>query len=154
MKNVFLGITIAIFLLCGNAFAQSQQTADQKAIFALMTNVGKAWESRDVNKFADNLTEDCTHIDPQGVERKGREEVKKHLQWVIDNMLQNDNSKMDISDISLRFVNSEAALLSYLAKEAGKSIRQTVVLSKVKNDWKITSFQLTFVSEQTKTATK
>lgn len=154
MKNVFLGITIAIFLLCGNAFAQSQPTADQKAIFALMTNVGKAWESRDVNKFADNLTEDCTHIDPQGVERKGREEVKKHLQWVIDNMLQNDNSKTDISDISLRFVNSEAALLSYLAKEAGKSIRQTVVLSKVKNDWKITSFQLTFVSEQTKTATK
>ncbi len=154
MKNIFLGITIAIFLLCGNAFAQSQPTADQKAIFALMTNVGKAWEARDVNKFADNLTEDCTHIDPQGVERKGREEVKKHLQWVIDNMLKNDNSKMNISDISLRFVNSEAALLTYLAIEAGKSIRQTVVLSKVKNDWKITSFQLTFVSEQTKTATK
>lgn len=154
MKNIFLGVTIAIFLLCGNAFAQSQPTADQKAIFALMTNVGKAWEARDVNKFADNLTEDCTHIDPQGVVSKGREEVKKHLQWVIDNMLKNDNSKMDISDISLRFVNSEAALLTYLAKEAGKSIRQTVVLSKVKNDWKITSFQLTFVSEQTKTATK
>ena len=151
MKNIFLGITIAFLLMCGNTFAQ---TNEEKAVIALMTNVGKAWDAHDANKFGEFMTEDCTHIDPQGVERKGREAVKKHLQWVIDNMLQNDNSKTDISDISLRFVNSEAALLSYLAKEAGKSIRQTVVLSKVKNDWKITSFQLTFVSEQTKTATK
>lgn len=154
MKNVFLGITIAIFLMCGNAFAQSQPTADEQAIFTLMTNVGKAWEARDLNKFTENLTEECTHIDPQGVESKGREAVKKHLQWAIENVLPKDNSKMDISDVSLRFVNSEVGLLTYLAKEGGKATRQTVVLSKVKNDWKITSFQLTFVSEQSKTATK
>lgn len=154
MKNVFLGITIAFLLLCGNAFAQTQPTADEQAIFTLMTNVGKAWEARDLNKFAENLTEECTHIDPQGVVSKGREAVKKHLQWAIENVLPKDNSKMDISDVSLRFVNSEVGLLTYLAKEGGKSIRETVVLSKVKNDWKITSFQLTFVGEQSKTATK
>lgn len=150
MKNIFLAITIAFLLLCGNAFAQKQPTADEQAIFALMTNVGKAWEARDLNKFAENLTEECTHIDPQGVESKGREAVKKHLQWAIENVLPKDNSKMDISDVSLRFVNSEVGLLTYLATEGGKATRQTVVLSKVKNDWKIASFQLTFVVEQTK----
>lgn len=147
MKNIFLGITVAIFLLCGNAFAQVKQTDDEKAIIALMTNVGKAWEARDANKFGEFMTEDCTHIDPHGL-HVGREAIVKHIQWVIDNLLPKDNSKMEVSDFSLRFVNSETALFGFLGKQDGLLMRQFYVLIKVKNEWKIASFQLTKIEQE------
>jgi len=153
MKNIFFGLGIVIFLLCGNAFAQTAPTDDEKAIFALMMNVGKAWEARDANKFAESLTEDCTHIDPHGL-RTGREAVKKHLQWVIDNILPKDNSKMEVSDFSLRFVNSETALFTCLCKQYGQSMRHSYVLNKTKNDWKIAFFQVASVAEQQKPDSK
>ena len=152
MKKLFLGMTIAFLLLCGNAFAQNKPTADEQAIFTLMTNVGKAWEARDANKFTEFMTEDCTHIDPHGL-HTGREAIVKHLQWVIDNLLPKDNSKMEVSDFSLRFASSDVALFSFLGVQGGQSMRQFYVLTKTKNDWKVTSFQLTKI-EQTKSNSK
>lgn len=148
MKNIVLGISIAIFLLCGNGLAQTKQTDDEKAIFALMTNFGKDWNNRDLDKIGEYLTDDCTHIDPQGVERKGREAIKTHMQWVIDNLLPKDNSKSEISEVSLRFVTSQVALMTFVLKEGGRSMRPTITLVKVKSDWKITAFHLTFISER------
>jgi len=153
MKNIFLGITVAIFLLCGNAFAQTKQTDDEKAIIALMTNLGKAWDARDANKFGEFMTEDCTHIDPHGL-HTGRVAIVKHIQWVIDNILSKDNSKMEVSDFSLRFVSSDVALFGFLGKEGGQSMRQSYVLIKTKNEWKIASFQLTKIVEQEKSNAK
>lgn len=153
MKNIFLGITAAIFLLCGNAFAQTKQTDDEKAIIALMTNLGKAWDARDANKFGEFMTEDCTHIDPHGL-HTGRVAIVKHIQWVIDNILPKDNSKMEVSDFSLRFVSSDVALFGFLGKEGGQSMRQSYVLTKTKNEWKIASFQLTKIIEQEKSNAK
>lgn len=147
MKNIFLGITAAIFLLCGNAFAQVKQTDDEKAIITLMTNVGKAWEARDASKFGEFMTEDCTHIDPHGL-HTGREAIVKRLQWVIDNILPKDNSKMEVSDFSLRFINSETALFGFLGKQNGHTMRQSYVLIKTKNEWKIASFQLTKIEQE------
>jgi uncharacterized protein (TIGR02246 family) len=152
MKNIFLGITIAIFLMCGNTFAQSQPTDDEQAIFAVMTNVGKAWDALDAKKFGEFMTEDCTHVDPNGL-HTGRNAIVKHIQWVIDNLLPKDNSKMEVSDFSLRFVNSETALFGFLGVQGGQSMRQSYVLIKTKNEWKITSFQLTKI-EQEKNSSK
>lgn len=153
MKNIFGGITIAIFLLCGNAFAQTQPTANEKAVIALMTNVGKAWDTRDAKKFGEFMTEDCTHIDPHGL-HTGREAIVKHIQWVIDNILPKDNSKMEVSDFSLRFVSADVALFGLLGKEGGQSMRQSYVLTKTKNEWKIASFQLTKIVDQEKSNSK
>lgn len=147
MKNIFLGITIAILLLCGNSFAQTKQTDDEKAVIVLMTNLGKAWDARDANKFGEFMTEDCTHIDPHGL-HTGRVAIVKHIQWVIDNILPKDNSKMEVSDFSLRFVNSETALFGFLGKEGGQLMRQSYVLIKTKNEWKIASFQLTKIEQE------
>lgn len=147
MKHIFLGITIAFLLLCGNTLAQSQPTSDEQAIFALMTNVGKAWDALDANKFGEFMTADCTHIDPHGL-HTGREAIVKHLQWVIDNLLPKDNSKMEVSDFSLRFASSDVALFSFLGKQDGLLMRQSYVLTKVKNDWKIASFQLTKIEQE------
>ena len=152
MKNIFLGVTIAIFLLCGNAFAQTQPTANEQAIFALMTNVGKAWDARDANKFAEFMTADCTHIDPHGL-HTGREAIVKHLQWVIDTLLPKNNSKMEVSDFNLRFASSDVALFGFLGVQGGHSMRQSYVLTKSKNEWKIVSFQLTKI-DQEKTSSK
>ncbi len=147
MKNLILGMTIAIFLFCGNAFAQTKQTDDEKAIIALMTNVGKAWDALDANKFGEFMTEDCTHIDPHGL-HTGRVAIVKHIQWVIDNILPKDNSKMEVSDFSLRFVSADVALFSFLGVQGGQSMRQSYVLTKVKNEWKIASFQLTKIEQE------
>lgn len=150
MKNVFLGITIAIFLLCGNAFAQ---TDDEKAVIALMTNVGKAWEAGDLNKFGEYLTEDCVHIDPFGSQVRGRAAIKTKLQWVIDNFYQKEKPKVEISEYSAVFVQPNVALLTYLRKEQTESARETVVVTKVKNDWKVASFQHIMVAEPPKAKT-
>jgi uncharacterized protein (TIGR02246 family) len=147
MKNLFLGMTIAIILLCGNALAQNKPTADEQAIIALMTNVGKAWDALDAKKFGEFMTEDCTHIDPHGL-HTGRDAIVKHIQWVIENILPKDNTKMEVSDFSLRFVGSDVALFGFLGKQNGHSMRQSYVLTKVKNEWKIASFQLTKIEQE------
>lgn len=154
MKNIFLGITVAIFLLCGNALAQTKQTDDEKAIFALMTNVGKAWESGDLNKFAEYLTEDCVHIDPFGKQFNGREAYQKHLQWVIDNFYSKNKPKLEVSEFSMRFISSDVALLTFLSKEGTRSFRESFLITRVKNDWKIASVQLVTVAEQQKSDSK
>jgi uncharacterized protein (TIGR02246 family) len=147
MKNLFLGMTIAIILLCGNALAQNKPTADEQAIIALMTNVGKAWDALDAKKFGEFMTEDCTHIDPHGL-HTGRDAIVKHLQWVIDNILPKENTKMEVSDFSLRFVGSDVALFGFLGKQNGHVMRQSYVLTKVKNEWKIASFQVTKIEQE------
>lgn len=147
MKNIFLGITIAIFLLCGNAFAQTKQSDDEKAIFTLMTNAGKAWEAGDVNKFAEYLTEDCVHVDPSGKQFNGREAYKKHLQWVIENYYSANKPTLEISEFSLRFLSPDVALLTFLSKEEKHLFRESFTVTKVKNVWKIASVQLVAVTE-------
>jgi uncharacterized protein (TIGR02246 family) len=101
MKNIFLGITIGIFLLCGNAFAQTKQTNDEKAIEALLTKAGMAWKAGDMTKFSELLTDDCENVSPFGQVIKGREAIRQHLQWVVDNVFKTKTQRLQPERLSL-----------------------------------------------------
>jgi len=154
MKNLFLGVAITIFLLSANSIGQTNQTDNEKKIISLMMGFGQAWENGDMSKLSEKLTEDCVHIDPFGKQISGRENIKKHLQWVIDNFFAKTKPTVEISDYTVRFIGSEAAILTYLRHEKLGSARETVVVAKVKSDWKIASFQHIMVSEQPKPESK
>lgn len=160
MKNLILGITIAIFLLCGNALAQSKQTDDEKAINAVLLKAGQAWESGDVAKFAETLTEDCIHVNPFGKVISGRENIKTTLQWVRDEVYKKEKVELEISETTFRFLNADTAIVVMKIKETGKSnsngtlITETFTVSRVKNEWKISSFQGIEVKEPPKSPAK
>jgi uncharacterized protein (TIGR02246 family) len=156
MKNIFLGISIAFFLMCGNAMAQTkaEPSADEKAINATMTEFGKAWTAGDMNKLAEYLTEDCVHINPYGQQFNGREAYKNHLKWVIDNFYPTGTPKIDITEYSARLVSPDAAIVNFLNREEKHSTRMTLVLTKAKTGWKIALVQLVHLSEQGKPGSK
>jgi uncharacterized protein (TIGR02246 family) len=147
MKNIFLGITVAIFLLCGNAFAQTKQTDDEKAINAVLLNAGRAWQDGDINKLADTLTEDCVHIDPFGKQISGRDTIRTTLQWVRDVVYQKAKLELEVSETNIRFISSDVALVVMVMKQTtkgksgGDSFTETFIVSKVKSKWKISLFQ-------------
>lgn len=147
MKNIFLGITIAFLLLCGNAFAQNKQTDDEKAINAILMKSGQAWESGDMTKFAETLTDECVHVDPFGGVISGRENIRTKLQWVRDEVYKKEKVELEITETTTRFLNADAAIVVMKMKEKGKSdpngtaLTETFTVSRVKNEWKISSFQ-------------
>lgn len=146
MKNIFLGITIGIFLLCGNAFAQTKQTNDEKAIEALLAKAGMAWKAGDMTKFSELLTDDCEHINPFGQEIKGREAIRQHLQWVVDNVFKT-KPEIEFSEVSIRFIRPNVAVIVFLIKDPTASTREVVMVTKMKKEWKISMFQGTAISE-------
>lgn len=150
MKNLILGITIAIFLLCGNVFAQSKNADDEKAINALMVSALKALGENDLNKFGSFLTENCTHINPWGEQIDGREAIVKHFQ----SFHTKEAPKLEILGNTLKFVTADTALLTMLFKEGSKTFREIIFVAKVKNDWKIASFQGIEVKELPKITDK
>lgn len=157
MKNIFLGITIAIFFLCGNTFAQeAKQTDDEKVINAVLLKAGQAWESGDMAKFAETLTEDCVHVDPFGKIINGRENIKTTLQWVRDEIYKKEKLELEVSEITVRFLNADAAIVLMKMTETVKNnpgselFLETFTVSRVKNEWKISSFQGVEVKEPPK----
>ncbi|MBS1794634.1 MAG: SgcJ/EcaC family oxidoreductase [Acidobacteria bacterium] len=160
MKNLFLAIAVATFLLCGNALAQTKQTDDEKAIGAVLMKAGQAWESGDVAKFAETLTADCVHVDPFGKLITGRENIKATLQWVRDEVYKKEKLDLEIGETTLRFLNADAAIVVMKMKETGKNnptsgaYLETFTVSRVNNEWKISSFQGIDIREPPKSPTK
>lgn len=160
MKNIFLGVTVVIFLLCGNAFAQTKQTDDEKAINATLLKAGQAWESGDMTKFAETLTDDCVHVNPFGGLIIGRETIKTKLQWVRDEVYKKEKVELEITETTTKFLNADTAIVVMKMKETVKSdsngiaLTETFTLSRVKNEWKIASFQGIEVKEPPKSPAK
>lgn len=160
MKNIFLVTTIAIFLLCGNALGQTKQADDEKAINTILLKAGQAWESGDMAKFAETLTDDCVHVDPFGKVFAGRENIKTMLQWVREEIYKKEKVELEIIETTFRFLNPDAAIILMKMKETGKNnpssglYVETFTVSRVKNEWKISSFQGIDVKEPPKSPAK
>ncbi|MBX7174998.1 MAG: SgcJ/EcaC family oxidoreductase [Pyrinomonadaceae bacterium] len=160
MKNIFLVITIAIFLFCGTAFAQTKQTDDEKAINAILLKAGQAWESGDMAKFTETLTDECVHVDPFGKVFTSRENIKTMLQWVRDEIYKKEKVELEITETTTKFLNADTAIVVMKLKETVKNdstsitITETFMVSRVKNEWKISSFQGIEAKEPPKSPTK
>ena len=148
MKNIFLGIIIVIFLLFGNTFAQTKN--DEKAINALIGNAIKALDVNDIDKFGNFLTENCIHVNPWGEQIDGREAIVKHFKGFH----QKEGPKLEILEKTFKFITADTALITILFKEGNQTFREIVFVAKVKNDWKISSFQGIDVKEPPKSPGK
>lgn len=159
-KQFFLSITIAIFLFCGSAFAQTKQTDDEKAVFAVLTTAGAAWESGDMTKFAATLSDDCLHVNPFGKVFVGRDNIKTMLQWVRSEIYKNEKVELKIDETTLRFLGADTAIVMMKMVEKGKTspvstgLLETFTVTRVANEWKISSFQGIEISDPPKSPAK
>lgn len=140
MKNLILGFALAILLLNGNAFAQTQSD-DKQTIISLLSHVTNAWNSGDVNIMAGFLTEDCVHIDPFGDQLTGRETIKNRLQWVMETYYKTSKPTLENSGYSIQFVRPDVAIATFLMKDSHGASRETVVVTRTESGWKVASFQ-------------
>lgn len=153
MKNLILGITIVVVSFCGTALAQSKSSDDEKAVSAALIAAGKSWESGDMTKFADALTENCVYVDPFGRVLNGRETIRTKLQWVRDVILKKEVLAMEIVGVSTNFLGADAVQVVMQTKLTGKTSgevvasTETFTLTRVGNDWKIALFQTVNQSE-------
>lgn len=156
MKNIFLGTTVAILFLCGNAMAQAKPTGDEKAVFDLMTQLAKTWEAGDVKGFTDLMADNVVSISHFGEVMTGREAVRTKLQWVREVPFKNAKVKMTISDVTLTFVTPDLAVVtSRIVEEipAGPKHgdqRSTFMTVRVNGQWKVAQFQSIAITDPPK----
>ncbi len=151
MKNTLFAIIIGAFLFCGSAFAQTGSKTDQAAIGAVLEQFGAAFESGDMKTFGNLLTVNAVHIDPFGKVVAGRAEVQKHMQWVRENLYGGKKLTIVVSDVSIDFISSDAALVTMRYECAGDGVgireRVTFTLARVGSEWKVAHFQPVMISE-------
>ena len=156
MKNIFLGTTIAIFLLCGNAMAQAKPVSDEQAVLDLMTQLGKTWEAGDMKAFSDLLADNVVHVSPFGEVTTGRESVRALLQWVRDVPYKKAKVQMTITDVKLTFVTPDLAIVTSRIVEnvaAGPKHgdqRSTFITVRVNGQWKTAQFQSVAIGDPPK----
>jgi uncharacterized protein (TIGR02246 family) len=156
MKNIFLGTTIAIFLLCGNALAQAKPVSDEQAVFNLMTQLAKTWEAGDMNGFSDLMADNVVSVSHFGEVMTGRETVRAKLQWVRDVPYKKAKIQMTITDVKLTFVTPDLAVVtSRIAEttEAGPKqgdMRSIFTTVRVNGQWKVAQFQNVVIADPPK----
>lgn len=156
MKNIFLGTTIAILLLCGNALAQAKPLSDEKAVFNLMEQLAKTWEAGDVKGFSDLLADNVVHVSPFGEVTTGRESVRALLQWVRDVPYKKSKVQMTITDVKVTFVTPDLAIVTSRIVEnipAGPKHgdqRSTFTTVRVNGQWKTAQFQSVAIADPPK----
>ncbi len=156
MKNIFLGTTIAMFLLCGNALAQAKPVSDEQVVFNLMTQLAKTWEAGDMNGFSDLMADNVVSVSHFGEVMTGRETVRAKLQWVRDVPYKKAKIQMTITDVKLTFVTPDLAVVTSRiveTTEAGPKqgdMRSTFTTVRVNGQWKVAQFQFVPITDPPK----
>jgi uncharacterized protein (TIGR02246 family) len=160
MKNILLGITVVLFLLCGNAAAQTKPTADETAVKELFMAAGAAWGSGDISAYANCLTENSVMVGHHGEQVIGRDAIRTRLQWVREVIFKKSKSVLEVPDMSVSFVDPDVAMIIFALKETvegspkSELSRNTIIATKAKGEWKIAFFQATSITEPPKSDTK
>ncbi len=153
MKNLLAAIMIGLIIFCANASAQSSRAGDEKAIEALMWQMGQTWETGDMAGLANLLTDNAVHVSPFGEVTTGREEVRRLMQWVRDVALAKAKIKMTIAQYALNFAGADNAIVTFkvvseiTGQPKPKEDLLTVSVQRVSKQWKIAHFQGVAVSE-------
>lgn len=110
MKLVVSVILSLVFVT--GIFAQSFK--DEKGARQAVQSFFDAFNSHNFNDVAKFTTEDWNHINPFGGRTNGRVEVLKELEEVHSTFLK--GVSRTIEDISVRFANREAAIVTVVSK--------------------------------------
>jgi uncharacterized protein (TIGR02246 family) len=115
--------------------AQESSAASEKAIRALVAELGEAWNKHDMKAYAAVLAEDAEVVNRFGHWIKGRDAIVTHLTGLhaspFRDHLVDRSSKVE----NVRFLSPEIAVVHERAKEErGQSVR-TYVLQKRDGRW-------------------
>ncbi|HEX8279420.1 MAG TPA: SgcJ/EcaC family oxidoreductase [Segetibacter sp.] len=109
--RIFICAIITLVFVTG-IFAQTSK--NEKGARQAVQSFFDAFNSHSFNDVARFTTEDWNHINPFGGRTNGREEVLKELKAVHSTFLK--GVSRTIEDMSVRFVNREAAIVTVINK--------------------------------------
>ena len=139
---VLAASAIGLFVAADDPGAAGRRE-DEKAIRALLEQLGKSWNAHDIKGFSAHLAEDVDVVNRFGHWMSGRAEVEAHLTALhaspYRDHLVDRSSKVE----RVRFLAPDVAVAHERAKEeAGQSVR-TYVLQKREGRWRVQSADIT-----------
>jgi uncharacterized protein (TIGR02246 family) len=142
--SLFLAAAIAVGLCiaAGNprsAGEDATKVGDEKAIRALLHDLGEEWNKHEVKDFSARLGENADVVNRFGQWMKGRAAICEHLIGLHKSAFRAQLESRSSQIEQVRFLTPDVALAHELADEAtGKSVR-TYVLQKRNEQWWIES---------------
>jgi uncharacterized protein (TIGR02246 family) len=128
------------------AEAPAAREGDEKAIRALLAQLGEAWNQHDVKTFVAGVSEDADVVNRFGQWMKSRAEIEKHLTELHASPIRDFLVDRSTQVEQVRFLTADVVLVHERAKEqAGQSVR-TYVLQKRDGRWWVQSAGITQVS--------
>lgn len=120
MSNLFnLAALLLLTVLCTPLFAQ---TADEKAIYAVLEEGSAAFEARDADRFAAIFTEKADFIPPVGHLIHGREAIRQgHIELFKNFPKPSGTATNEYVDRQIRMLTPDLALLTVQDKVTDKN---------------------------------
>jgi uncharacterized protein (TIGR02246 family) len=154
MKSLTLGsaavVAVGLFIAAGDprpGVQDAKKEGDEKAIRALLRDLGEEWNKHEMKEFTARLGENADAVNRFGQWMKGRAAIREHLIALHDSpirpMLESRSSKIE----EVRFLTPDVALAHELTDEkTGKSVR-TYVLQKRDSQWWIESANIVQIGQ-------
>lgn len=135
-------------------YSMPDTQADEAAIRAIGNEAYAAFEARDAARFAAIYTEDVDFVTPFGAVLKGRQAVEQAHAELFKAWTNAPESKIELSDMNLRFLSPDVALCQWSHKETmmmdGKPVTQETslinVCQRVDGKWLCSAISLTPVT--------
>jgi len=145
MKRISLLTAIALgtlFVLPHGAIVSAQDDDLQGKLVAIEKQLWEGWKNKDAKPFEENIATDTVAINAQGI-TSGKAQVIKDITGSDC-----DVKSFSLSDVKLRRLGKDAAMLTYKAKQdatcGGEKIPAEVVVSSTyvneSGTWRATSY--------------
>jgi uncharacterized protein (TIGR02246 family) len=146
MKSLTLffaaAITVGSLIAAGDprsAGKDATKDGDEKAIRALLHDLGEAWNKHEMKEFSARLGENADVVNRFGQWMKGRAAISEHLIGLHKSAFRAQLESRSSQVEQVRFLTPDVALAHELTDErTGKSVR-TYVLRKRDGQWLIES---------------
>ena len=132
-------------------FQMPDQQADIAAVKALGNEAYAAFAARDAARFAACYTEDVDMVNPFGILIKGRKAVEQVHAELFKAWAKMPPSKVEVADMSIRFVTPDVAICQWSHKETGEMsgkpfVHETTCVNacqRVNGKWLVATMSLT-----------
>ena len=125
-----------------------------KVAASIISRLVRAWNTADGAAWGAEFVEDADFVNIFGVQRRGRTEIEKRHQYVFDVLFAGSTCDMVLVDArplasTVILAHSKSVLKIPAGPMAGEQLnRQTVVIVRDRNGWRIAAYHNTLVAPQ------